>query len=435
MSDTANTQATTSDNQAALGGASGNQPAAPATEHGKPNGRRKKLLAIVIGAFMIVGIVYGVYWTTVARYYESTDDAYVDGNVVRITPQVAGTVIGINVDDTQFVHTGDTLVQLDRADAAIALRSAQAQLGQAVRRVRNLFADTAQLQAEVAGREVDLAKAAADLKRRRRLADTGAVSAEAIRHARDAVRAAQAALTAARERLAGNRALTDNTSVASHPDVERAAARVRAAWLDYRRSVLPAPVSGFVARRSVQLGQRVSPGTPLMAIVPLNQVWVDANFKERQLRKLRVGQPVQLVADANGVDYHGTVVGFGAGTGAAFALLPAQNATGNWIKVVQRLPVRIALDPKELAAHPLRIGLSMEVRVDVHHQNGAQLKRMTDTDPAYRTVVFKQQTHGIDALIAGIIAKNSGGRGAADVSRTAHVSGHDGMPQTAPGKP
>ncbi|HET8610923.1 MAG TPA: HlyD family efflux transporter periplasmic adaptor subunit [Burkholderiales bacterium] len=435
MSDTANIQSTTPDNQTALNEASGNQPATPATEHGKPNGRRKKLLAIVIGAFVIVGLVYGVYWATVARYYESTDDAYVDGNVVRITPQVAGTVIGINVDDTQFVHTGDTLVQLDRADAAIALRSAEAQLGQAVRRVRNLFADAAQLQAEVAGREVDLAKATADLKRRQRLADTGAVSAEAIRHARDAVRAARAALTATRERLAGNRALTDNTSVASHPDVERAAARVRAAWLDYRRSVLPAPVSGFVARRSVQLGQRVSPGTPLMAIVPLNQVWVDANFKEQQLRKLRVGQPVQLVADANGVEYHGTVVGFGAGTGAAFALLPAQNATGNWIKVVQRLPVRIALDPKELAAHPLRIGLSMEVRVDVHHQGGAQLARMPDADPAYRTVVFKQQTRAVDALITSIIAKNGGGRGAADVSRTAHVAGHDGVPQAQPAKP
>jgi membrane fusion protein (multidrug efflux system) len=377
------------------------------------NGKRKKLLIAVLGSFAMAAIAYGTYWLTVARYYVSTDDAYVSGNVVQITPQVAGTVVGIRADDTQFVQAGDELVALDRADARVALERGEAQLAETVRQVRKLFANTAQLQAAVAGREVELAKARADLVRREKLASTGAISAENVQHAGDTVRVAEAALTAAREQLAANRALIDQTTVASQPSVVHAAAGVRAAYLDYQRTILPAPVSGFVAKRSVQLGQRVSPGTALMAIVPLNEVWVDANFKESQLKDIRLGQPVRLVADSNGVEYHGTVAGFGAGTGAAFALLPAQNATGNWIKVVQRLPVRIALDPAQLAAHPVAIGLSMEVRVDVHRKNGSQLEPLAGADPEYQTSVFTQQEHAADALIAAIIEQNGGGTGRA----------------------
>ncbi len=373
------------------------------------NGRRKKLLGAVLGAFAAAGTGYGAYWATVARYVESTDDAYVAGNVVQVMPQVAGTVVAIMADDTQFVRAGEELVKLDPADARVALQRGEAQLAQTVREVRAMFSDNAKLEAAVAGREVDLARAGSDLERRKRLASTGAISGEELQHARDSVRGAASALAAAREKLAANRALTDRTGVASQPGVERAAAELRAAYLAYRRTALPAPVSGFVAKRAVQLGQRVSPGTPLMAIVPLAQVWVDANFKESQLADIRVGQPVRLVADANGFAYHGKVAGFAAGTGAAFTLLPAQNATGNWIKVVQRLPVRIALDPEELAAHPLAIGLSMEARVDVHRKSGAQLAATVGADPDYRTAVFTQQDDPVDALIARIIERNGGG--------------------------
>jgi membrane fusion protein (multidrug efflux system) len=331
------------------------------------NGRRRKLVVAVLAVFALAGIAYGIYWTLVARYLQSTDDAYVSGNIVQITPQIAGTVIGIRVDDTQFVQAGQTLVELDPADAKVALDRAEAALAKTVREVRNLFATTAQLRASVDLQQSDLARAEEDFARRQRLGASGAVSGEELQHARDAVRSAQAALAAAQQQLEANRARTDRTTVEDHPDVKAGAASVRDAYLTYARTTLPAPVSGFVAKRSVQLGQRVNPGTPLMAVIPLDAVWVDANFKEAQLSGMRVGQPVSLTADLYGgkIEYHGRIAGFGAGTGSAFAVLPAQNATGNWIKIVQRVPVRIALDPNELAAHPLRVGLSMTATIRV----------------------------------------------------------------------
>src|SRR5438270_760738 len=334
-------------------------PEAPATK--LPGSARKRWLLLVAGSFALIAVAYGAYWALALRYVESTDDAYVSGNVVQITPQISGTVISIGADDTQFVKAGQTLVQLDRSDASVALEQAEAQLARTVREVRNLFATTAQLQAAVTVRQTDLNRAANDLERRERLASAGAVSREELQHARDAHNSAKAAVVAAEQELAANRARIDRTTVDNHPEVRNAAANLRNAYLTYSRTVLPAPVSGFVAKRAVQLGQRVSPGTPLMAIVPLNEVWVDANFKEPQLAAMRVGQPVTLTADLYGskVEYHGKVAGFGAGTGSAFSLLPAQNATGNWIKIVQRVPVRIAIDPQELSTHPLQIGLSM----------------------------------------------------------------------------
>jgi len=368
--------------------------------------RRKRLLLVVLALFAITGLSYWVYWLTVGRYIETTDDAYVAGNVVQITPQVGGTAVEIGVDETQFVRAGELLVQLDRADTRAALQADEAKLAQSVREIRNLFIRTSELQASVTAHEVDLAKAQSDLSRREKLADSGAISSEDVQHAREAVRRARAALDGIREQLAGNRALIGGTTVASHPRVQNAAAKLRSSYLDYQRTVIASPVSGFVAKRTIQLGQRVAPGAPLMAIVPLTQVWVDANFKEGQLKHIRPGQPVTLTADANDFRYHGTVQGLAAGTGAAFALLPAQNATGNWIKVVQRLPVRIALDPKELAAHPLRIGLSMEVRVDVHHTTGSNALRRVDTHPQYRTAVYAHLENDVDALINKIIAQN-----------------------------
>jgi len=334
----------------------------PASNSSSLKSRRKLWLAIATGVFVVVGAAYGAYWAKVLRYSQSTDDAYVNGNVVQITPQISGTVVSIGADDTQFVKAGQQLVRLDQADAKVALDQAEAQLAKTVREVRNLFATTAELQATVEVRQTDLATAQNDLARREQLGKSGAVSGEELQHAREAVKAGQSALSAAQQQLVANRARIDHTTLEDHPDVRNAAAAVRNAYLNYARTVLPAPVSGYVARRNVQLGQRVGPGAMLMAVVPLDQVWVDANFKEPQLAGMRVGQPVTLTADlyGNSIRYHGKVAGFGAGTGSAFSLLPAQNATGNWIKIVQRVPVRIALDPHELAANPLQIGREKE---------------------------------------------------------------------------
>jgi membrane fusion protein, multidrug efflux system len=373
--------------------------------------RRKLWLAIVAGVFGAIGAGYLGYWATVLRYYQSTDDAYVNGNVVQITPQISGTVVSIAADDTQFVKAGQPLVRLDQADAKVALDQSEAQLAKTVREVRNLFSTTAQLQAAVAVRQTDLAQAQSDLARREQLGKSGAVSGEELQHARDAVKAAQSALLAAQQQLAANRARIDRTTLENHPDVRNAAAVVRNAYINYARTVLPAPVSGFVARRNVQLGQRVSPGAPLMAVVPLDQVWVEANFKEPQLSGMRIGQPVTLTADLYGssFEYHGKVIGFGAGTGSAFSLLPAQNATGNWIKIVQRVPVRIALDQDELTTHPLQIGLTMKAEVNVRNKSGERLPQVANNRVAYSTDVFQTTDQSADARVHEIIAANDSG--------------------------
>ncbi|AXE98753.1 MULTISPECIES: EmrA/EmrK family multidrug efflux transporter periplasmic adaptor subunit [Paraburkholderia] len=383
-------------------------PQQPANAQPASNGKRKRMMTLLVIVILIAAIAYGLYYFLVARFHEETDDAYVNGNVVQITPQVTGTVVAVNADDTQTVKVGDPLVVLDPADSRIALQSAEANLGQVVRQVRGLYADDSQYQAQVAVRQSDLSRAQDDLKRRMQVAQTGAVSQEEISHARDAVKSAQAALDASQQQLASNRALTANTTIASHPNVQAAAAKVRDAYLNNARNTLPAPVTGYVAKRSVQVGQRVAPGNPLMAIVPLNAVWVDANFKEVQLKHMRIGQPVELTADVYGssVKYQGKVVGFSAGTGSAFSLLPAQNATGNWIKVVQRLPVRIALDPQELEKHPLRIGLSMQVEVSIKDDTGGELGSAVNT--VYQTNVFEKYGDQADAEIARIITENAG---------------------------
>jgi membrane fusion protein (multidrug efflux system) len=351
--------------------------------------RRKKGLTAIAAVVAVAGLAYGGYHLMVASRYENTDNAYVQADVVQVTPQLAGTVQQVLVRDTDFVRAGQPLVRLDPADARVALEQAQAQLAQTVREVRTLYANNSAAQAQVALRQADaerarteLARAQDDVRRREPLLASGAVGREEFNHAlaqrtaaQAAVAAAESAVQAAREQLVSSQALTDNTPVQEHPNVQRAAARLREAHLALQRTELAAPVDGFIARRSVQLGQRVQAGAPLMSVVTLGQSWVDANFKEVQLRKLRIGQSATLEADVYGgkVEYHGRVVGLGAGTGAAFALIPAQNATGNWIKVVQRVPVRIELDPKELQEHPLRVGLSMDVTVDVRDQSGKVL--------------------------------------------------------------
>jgi membrane fusion protein (multidrug efflux system) len=375
------------------------------------NGKRKRLLGGVIALFLVAGMGYGIYWFLVARNHEFTDNAYVDGNIVQITPQVAGTIISIGADSTDAVKAGQILVQLDPADAQVALEQAEAQLAKTVRQVRNLFSTSSGLQASVQMREAEVARAQEDLNRRERLASSGAVSGEEINHAREELHSAQASLLAARDQAAANRALVDQTTVEDHPDVRNAAAKVREAYIAFSRTRLPAPVSGIVTKRSVQLGQRVSPGLPLMAVIPVEQMWVNANFKESQLANIHIGQPVKLRADVYGgkVEYDGKVVGLDVGTGGAFAVLPAQNATGNWIKVVQRVPVRVALDPQQLAKNPLRIGLSMEATVDIHDRDGAVLASVPRSQPAYSTPVFDADAREADALIGKIVRANVSG--------------------------
>jgi membrane fusion protein (multidrug efflux system) len=386
---------------------------------------RKRWLIIVAGTCAAIAIAYGAYWAVALRYLQSTDDAYVNGNVVQVTSQIAGTVVAIDGDDTQFVNAGQAVVKLDQADAQVALDAAEAQLARTVREVRGLFATSAQLQASVAVRQSELDRATDDLGRRERLATSGAVSGEELQHARDSVDSAKAALLAAQQQLEANRARVDRTTIDNNPEVKSAITRVRDAYLMLARTTLPAPVSGFVAKRTVQLGQRVSPGAPLMSIVPLNDVWVDANFKEPQLASMRVGQPVTLTADIYGskVPYHGRVVGFGAGTGSAFALLPAQNASGNWIKVVQRVPVRIALDARELAAHPLQVGLSMQVEVDTHERGGDRLPQVAQPSAVQSTQVFQSMEATADARIKSIIAANAGAPTRSERALATHKDG------------
>ncbi|OIQ96424.1 multidrug export protein EmrA [mine drainage metagenome] len=390
-------------------------------------GKRRRLMLTAIAVFIIIGVVYGGYHYWRSLHEVDTDDAFVGGNLVQITPQVGGPVTAIAADDTQLVQAGQVLVKLDAADTRLALRQAEAQLGQAVRALRVSYAQTAALQAQVAVRRSDvasaqtnLAKAEDALRRRQALAGSGAVGGEEFRQAQIAVQAAKSALDtaqagvrAALAQAAANEAQTAGSTLARNPAVRLAAARVREAYLAFERTTIPAPVTGVVARRTVQLGQRVAPGTPLMMVVPLSNVWVDANFKEVQLRELRLGQRATVVVDLYGskVSYDGRVAGIAAGSGAAFALLPAQNATGNWIKVVQRVPVRIALDPTQVAKHPLRVGLSTEVTVDISDHGGPLVIDAPPTQPAAQTEVYAAKWDKADALVARIVAANSGERG------------------------
>jgi membrane fusion protein, multidrug efflux system len=381
---------------------------APQPPKSPSRGRRKGLF--VLGAVVVLcGVGYLGYWLLDGRYYESTDDAYVNGDVVQITSEVPGTVIGLHVDDTQPVVLGQPVLELDPADAKIAEANAEADLARAVRQVRGLFAQDQELRAQIDQREQAARTADDDLSRRGGLIADGAISAEELSHARDAVTTTRANVAAARQQLGQTVAQIDGTTIADHPQVLAAEAAVRNAALALHRTELTSPVSGVIAKRSVQIGERVAAGTPLLAVVPLDDVWIDANFKERQLERMRVGQPVTLHADLYGgnVTYHGHVVGIAAGSGNAFALLPPQNASGNWIKIVQRLPVRILVDPKELQAHPLRVGLSANVRVDLHDASGPLLTTAVRSvpQPAQASAGNDPQ---VDARIAAIVADNAG---------------------------
>jgi membrane fusion protein (multidrug efflux system) len=366
------------------------------------------LLALTL-VVILGGVGVWAWHELYGRWSESTDDAYVNGNVVEITPQVTGTVVSIGADDGDLVREGQVLVQFDPNDAEVALQSAQANLARTVRQVRGLYSNVDGMKAQVHAQEAEVQKAQENYNRRRNLAAGGAISQEELSHARDDLTSAQNALANARQQLKTSSALVDDTVVSSHPDVQAAAAQLRQAYLTNARSTLIAPVTGYVAKRTVQLGQRVQPGTALMAVIPLDQLWIDANFKETQLRDMRIGQPVDIETDLYGSDvkYSGTVDSLGAGTGSAFALLPAQNATGNWIKIVQRVPVRIHINAEELARHPLRVGLSTQVDVNLHDQSGPVLAQQPPQKATFSTQVYDRQLADADAMITRLIHENS----------------------------
>jgi len=400
-----------------------NQTSVPTSNNGKA-AKRRKLIITAITIFLIAGMGYGGYhWTSLNEV--DTDDAYVGGNLVQITPQVGGTVTSIVADDTQFVQAGQVLVKLDGAETSMVLEQAVAQLAQAVRAVRVTYAQTLVLQllvvehqADVNTAQANLAKVEDILHRRQELSGTGAVGAEELSQAQIAVKTskstldmAQAGVKTALAQVVANEAQTDGTVLAQNPNVRLAASRVREAYLAYERTTILAPVTGMVARRTVQLGQRVVSGTPLMSVVPLSEVWVEANFKETQLREIRIGQTANVTTDIYGdkVNFIGKVVGISAGSGSAYALLPPQNATGNWIKVVQRVPVRIALDSAQLSKYPLRVGMSTKVTVNITGHSGPMVVVEPPIRSAMQTDVYVANWDKANALVTRIIASNSGG--------------------------
>ncbi|MCG9051940.1 efflux RND transporter periplasmic adaptor subunit [Laribacter hongkongensis] len=370
--------------------------------------RRKALLKLT-AALLLVALLMLLYWWFYVRGLETTDDAYSAGNLIPVSAQTAGTVTVIGADDTQRVKTGQELVRLDDADARLAVARAEAELAQTVRQTRTLITGQTRLEAVVAERRALVAKAAGDLKRREAASADQSIAIEDLQHARDAYSQAQAALQTAEAELQAQRELVMNDAVAKHPQVARAAAQLREAALMLERTRIVAPIDGQIAKRSAQIGMRVQTGAPLMALVPLQTMWVDANFKESQLKDIRIGQPVTVHADVygNDVSYRGQVAGLSAGTGSVFSLLPPQNATGNWIKVVQRVPVRITLDARDLAAHPLRLGLSMHVSVDTRGQDGPLVTDAPVGKPVLQTGVYDGQLERANRMVADIIAANS----------------------------
>jgi membrane fusion protein, multidrug efflux system len=368
-----------------------------ASEAASPAARRKRLFTIFGSVIVVAALATGLWFWFTANHV-TTDNAYVDADLVQVTPLYGGPVAAAYVSNTEVVNKGQLLVLLDDADAKLALAQAQAEFGQVQRKVRGYFANDVALGGQVNSRDADIAGAASrvasatsdferarvDLSRRQALSASGAVSGDELTQAQNSFAMTQAALQsakAARDQAVAqkaaaigqrsvNKALFEGASVDANPEVAASRAKVEQAELNLARTRITAPIDGVIAKNAVQVGQQVQPGQMLMSIVPISSVYVNANYKEAQLRKVRLGQPAVLTADLYGgsVKYHGKVVGIGGGTGAAFSLIPAQNATGNWIKVVQRLPVRIALDPQELAAHPLRVGLSMDADIDISRQ-------------------------------------------------------------------
>lgn len=378
------------------------------TEPVKNNHKRNKAILITVLIFLVLGTAWFSYWWLWGRFHQYTDDAYVDGNNVVLTPQVPGIVVSFSAMDADYVPQGRILVELDKTDASIALDRAVADLGSAVRDVMRMFEQAKQHEAMIAMKKAEFIKSAQDYEHRKHLVDEGGVSLEDFEHAEAALQSSYADLVATEHLYISALAQVENTTVETHPLVEQMKNRVRDAFVFYQRCTIKAPVSGIVAQRTVQVGERVQAGQPLMALVPLDQMWVNANYKETQLTNMRVGQTAKIHSDIYGrkVVFEGRIAGIGGGTGSVFSVLPPQNATGNWIKIVQRIPVRIILDQAQIREFPLRLGLSMEVTVDVHDTEKPFVPSIRTDGPLFETNVFSTQEEGAEPLIAEVIAAN-----------------------------
>ncbi|WP_159566617.1 efflux RND transporter periplasmic adaptor subunit [Budvicia diplopodorum] len=389
----------------------------------KKSNKRKLSFLILLAIIIIGGVGSYLYYALYSRYYEETDNAYVNGNLIVVTPQISGIVTEVVADEGDYVLQGQTMVLLDPHDTEIALQNAEASLAQAVRQVRGLYSNVDSYRAQVEMKQVAYAQATDDYNRRQKLSASGAISQEDLLHYRDTQRSAKNDLIAAQKELATNIALVDDTIIESHPEIKAAIAQLRQSYLNNQRTTIVAPVSGYVAKRVVQVGSHIPSGTSMMAIVPKDQIWIDANFKENQMQEMRIGQPATITVDLYGdkVKYRGKIESLGMGTGSAFALLPAQNASGNWIKIVQRLPVRIQLDGDNLDKYPLRIGLSSVVSIDLHDTDGLLLPNAPTGKPRFSTNVYQDQMVKADQLVESILHDNGSNR--PDAAQTKNVTG------------
>ncbi|KOE62879.1 EmrA/EmrK family multidrug efflux transporter periplasmic adaptor subunit [Aggregatibacter actinomycetemcomitans] len=375
----------------------------------KSKNTRRKALGIFFFILILISFLSGLYWFFFVKTYQTTEDAYVSGNQVMISAQIAGNVRQINAENMDFVHAGDVLLELDDADYQLSFSQAQNTLASAVRQISQLGYTVKQLEATVQANQIALNKAQGDLARREILGKSGAIDKESLQHAREAVITAKANLKAVKNQLAANQSLLLNVPLKEQPEIQKAISSLKQAWLNLQRTKIVSPVDGYVARRSTQVGQKVAVGSALMAVISNDKMWVDANFKETQLKDMRIGQPVKLSFDLYGHDvkFDGKVEGIEMGTGSAFSLLPAQNATGNWIKVVQRVPVRISLDAQQLARYPLRIGLSTLVEVNIADTSGEILSQKKRTTPLYSTNTLDYDQSAVENLIEKIISDNT----------------------------
>ena len=371
--------------------------------------QRKKGLSIFILLLLLIAIGSAAYWFFFIKGFEETEDAYVSGNQVMVSSQVAGNISKINVDNMDPVQAGDVLLELDDTNAKLSFEQAKSNLANAVRQISQLNYTVKQLKSAVRANEITLAQAQGNLNRRIQLVKDGAIDKESFQHAKEAVELAKANLTTSQNQLGANQALLLDGPLSEQPQIQSAVSNLKQAWLNLEHTKIRSPIKGYVARRNAQVGQAVSVGGALMAVVTTDQMWLDANFKETQLTHMRIGQPVEIHFDLYGKDktFNGKVVGIEMGTGSAFSLLPTQNATGNWIKVVQRVPVRIQLDPQQLAENPLRIGLSATVKVNVTDSQGETLRNQAPSTTLYSTNVLQYDESAVNNLIESIIRDNS----------------------------
>lgn len=382
-------------------------------ENPNNNGKRKKLLVFTSVCILLVGVLVFLYWLEVLRFEQYTNDAYVNGNLVELTPQVPGIVAAIYADNTDYVEENQVIIQLDTTDYELSLEKSTHNLGETLRKVIQLFLQVEEEEANLEGQKAELVKAEQDYQNRVNLVPIGGVSKEEFEHTEAALKAARATYKETYHSLQAAYAQVQNTTVQTHPLVLQAIDQLKDDYVNLKRCTIVSPVNGYVAMRSAQLGETVSPNEPLLAIIPLNELWVDANFKETQLAKVRIGQAVRMTSDiyGGGVVFQGKVVGINPGTGSVFSALPPQNATGNWIKIVQRVPVRVSLDPQQLKKSPLWLGLSMDVKVDIHDTQGEMLSEERRVAPLYQTKVYSEQERGVDLLIEKIIRENTGNSG------------------------